>query len=313
MARSFVPAVFGLLGLAVVACGGEDQGRPSGARVVAPAVDECEAVSARYEFTNIIRFEDVGSNRPSACESSLPTGCSFYFNYDPRTVEPNPAGEGPPQVPADTVSCLSLEPAVTDPEKANAPRSKSAPDGARCGTSHGVMRLTAKNIGQCYGLDGRLGWGASLDLSFVEPGNPNNVPQPLDASDADGIGFWVKRASPTQDATAMLTIVDTASNGVGMSSVPHCGCKPNGDGTFTCSTDPDTSYPDEVKCDPFGAGFTVTDDWSFIALRFSELTQKGFGYPLPGLDASAIVRLQFLVNHGSSDFYVDDIALFRDK
>lgn len=322
MARPFLPAVLGLVGLGVVACGGEDNGRPSGARVVAPGVDECEAVGAAYELSDVIRFEDVGSTKPPACEpslttsSGLPVACSFYFNHDPRTVTPNQAGEGAPTIPPDTVSCLSLEPAVTDPPEIGvSPKSKPAPGGARCGTSDGVIRFTAKNVGQCYGTDGRLGWGASLDLSFVEPANTNNVPAPLDAGDADGIGFWVKRASPTQDASAMLTVVDTASNGVGMSSVPHCGCKPKPkpDGMYECSTDPDASYPDEVKCDPFGAGFTITDDWSFIALRFSELTQKGFGYPQPSLDTSAIVRLQFLVNHGSTDFYVDDIALFRDK
>jgi hypothetical protein len=312
MARAFAIAICGLVSLGLVACGGEDAGRPGGARVVAPQVDECEAVSSRYELSDIIRFEDVG--RASSCESSLPTGCSFYFNHDPRTVTPNQAGEGPPTIPPETELCLSLEPAVTDPpEVGAAPKSKAAPDGARCGTSQGVLRFTAKNVGQCYGADGRLGWGASLDLSFVEPGNPNNVPLTLDASGADGVGFWVKRASPTQDATAMLTVVDVASNAVGMSSVPHCGCFAQADRTFICSTNPGPGFPDEVKCDPFGAAFTITDDWSFIALRFSKLTQKGFGYPLTSLDTKAIVRLQFLVNHGSTDFYVDDIALFRDK
>ena len=106
MARAFAPAIFGLLGLSLglVACGGEDQGRPSGARDVAPKVDECEAVGERYELSDIIRFEDVGSSRPSACESSLttssgqPSSCSFYFNYDEDRTVTDQDGDGPADV-----------------------------------------------------------------------------------------------------------------------------------------------------------------------------------------------------------------------
>jgi hypothetical protein len=311
MARAFFPAVLALLGPILVACGGEDQGRPSGARAVAPAVEACEATSD-YELREIANFESIG--RAAGCGS--PSICSFYFNHDNRTVTPNQAGEGPPMVPAAPEHCLSLEPAETDPAFGGAPFSTPAPDGARCGTSNGVIRLMAKNIGQCYGLDGRLGWGANLDMKFVEPGNPNVI-LPLDAGDAEGIGFWIKRASETSNATAMLTVLDEESDAVSNYPGPHCGCLPNGDGTYYCSADPsiDTThvFPDEAKCDPFGAAFTITDDWSFVAMRFSDLTQKGFGFPLSGLDTSAIRRLQFLVNNGSSDFYIDDISLFRAK
>lgn len=314
MARALSRLSLGVAALSLVACGGEDKGRPSGERVVAPEVDQCARADG-YETRSIVAFENI--DRTPTCDINA---CQFYVNHDKLTVLPNPANEGPPIVP-ESEHCVSLEPAQLDPEPPDtAPRSKPSPGGARCGTSKGVIRFKAINVGQCYGPDGRLGWGANLEVKFVSaPGSA--VPAPLDASGADGtgpwdgIGFWAMRASQTSDASAILSINDVASDGFNDEAHPvdHCGCVPNGDGTFHCYSDPPASVPDSAKCDPFGVAFTVTDQWNFVRVRFADLTQKGFGFPLASLDISAITRLQFLVSHGSNDFYIDDISLFREK
>lgn len=433
--RALSAVAFGAIGaLLVASCGGEDQGRvkPEKPSELEP-IDDC-AEAEGYEFKTIVDFELV-HNRGSACSEGLASHaahcpddsfpCSFYFNKDDHTV----TSPGTPPAGIDAKECASLEAAETNHDQ-NSVDGESIPDGPRCGTSEGALRVIAKNIGQCYGKDGRLGWGTGLDIKFqsrieaglcsrtcnrlgfgeqapeapedcadddvrigciasdvwnecadaddrgsceprasecptTEPGptatcanlegtvchytsdtlrrcscEGEEVPawrcadscvtarckercggasdHPVDMSAWDGISLWVRRGDPSAGSAVILSVIDIENENVDASSEPHCGCTEESDGGFRCWKDPskeDAPLPDTQKCDPFGIPLPLTDEWTFLAIPFSDLRQKGFGFASATgrLDASQISRLQLLTTSGDWDYWIDDVALFRER
>jgi hypothetical protein len=315
-------AVLSAATLLLVACGGEDKGRPSGEVVEVPPVDQC-ALANEYEFQPIVTFEprqspSGGTNRYAYCEAAVPceavAPAPFYFNYDKARTED--ASGAPPgvscPVPSDPATVnISKHDVITE-----GPREiygQALPDGTRCGTSANALNFTATNLAMCVGFNGRLGWGAGLDLNFQKP----NL---FDASDWDGISFWVRRSGEGGSAF-VFSVVDSQNEGVTadfeQETSPGCGCyRPNPVAAPTrwqCSNDPGPEYPDVVKCDAYGAEVSITDQWTFYAFEFSGLRQKGFGFASQPFDKSKLSRLQFLVQFGNWSFWLDDIALFRKK
>jgi hypothetical protein len=314
--------------LSLLACGGEDLGRPSAGTVKVPPLDQC-GLAANYEFQSIVNFEPRmtptgGINRYAYCDSAIPCEAvmptPFYFNYDKAHSEPLPNNLTPamlptvcPTPPAKTSVTISKHEVIeeTEPREVNG---QTIPEGARCGVSANAMRFSATNLAMCVGPNGRLGWGAGLDLNFADPGL-------LDASAWDGIAFWVKRGDAPSGAALVFSVIDAQNEGVGgefdQEKPPGCGCyreNPVAAPThWTCSTDPGPEYPDVVKCDAFGAAVSLTEDWSFVPVTFSAMRQKGFGFASLPFDRSRISRLQFLMTFGEWDFWLDDIALFRKR
>jgi hypothetical protein len=240
----------------------------------------------------------------------------FNFNHDNNTV-PN-SGDEPTCSPKGDQSlrlcsyCPRLnEGATFDPAVGGADfGGKRIPEGTRCGEIQSALHFEATNMGTCYGPKGRPGWGGSIEIKLLE----------FDASDYDGISFWVRKGNKKTGPSLLLSVVDSETLGTdtGIKGVDHCGCLPpkTPGATPACSADPDKtfdSFPDSLKCDPFGAAVTLTDAWSFVPVYFSNLHQKGFGKSVPSgqVDRSLLRRLQFLVNAGDWDFWLDDIALFR--
>jgi len=170
----------------------------------------------------------------------------------------------------------------------------------RCGSEGRAMHVTAKNIGMCFGSNGRIGWGGGLDITFVPP---------LDAAMGgwDGISFWVKRGSPSSKSALILSVVDAYSYGA--AADPETGVACNASDPV-----PGIVVLDTEKCDAFGTAISLTDEWTFYPARFDDMRQKGFGLPSPlgRIETSEIVRLQFLLSAGDWDFWVDDVQLFRD-
>ncbi|MBN2195081.1 MAG: hypothetical protein JW751_19850 [Polyangiaceae bacterium] len=56
----------------------------------------------------------------------------------------------------------------------------------------------------------------------------------------------------------------------------------------------------------------LTDDWRFVAIRFDEMRQRGYGVPAPYLDVAMLQGLNFGLERGNWDFWVDDVAFFRE-
>jgi hypothetical protein len=293
------------LSLLLAACGGEDAGRPSADIVNAPPPDYC-ALSEDYEYQKIVDFEPQGQSRWATCDPAVscqsdakPT--AFYFNFDAAHTSPLPDGV--------TGTCVTSTPFSASITQRDVEDSK-IPDGPRCGTSANALHLTVSNVGLCFGENGRLGWGAALDLNF----SPT-----FDASDWDGVAFWVRRGSATNGAAFVLSVIDQQNDAIGgdftSDEAPGCGCRQtdpkNDPRAWTCSKDPGSDFPDSKKCDAFGAAVSLTDDWSFVTIPFDRIRQKGFGAVSGPFDPSLLRRLQFLMTSGSWDYWIDDLSFYR--
>jgi hypothetical protein len=293
------------LALGLVACGGKDAGRPSAEIVVAAAPDFC-ALSQNYEYQKIVDFEPQGQSRWATCDPAVscqsdakPT--AFYFNFDAAHTAPLPDGV--------TGKCVTNTPCSASITQRDVEDSQ-IPDGPRCGTSANALHLTVSNVGLCFGDNGRLGWGAALDLNF----SPS-----FDASAWDGVALWVRRGSAASGEAFVLSVIDQQNDAIGgdfMSDhAPGCGCQQsdptNNPRAWTCFKDPGSDFPDSKKCDAFGAAVSLTDDWSFVTIPFDRIKQKGFGAVSGPFDPSLLKRLQFLLNFGSWDFWLDDLSFYR--
>ncbi len=292
-----------LLGQLAAGCGGADEGRPSNEPLPKrQKFDHCKAAEA-YEFLSIVDFEprevSNGISPRAYCNPEVP--CSFYFNYDKARSPANPT-TGDPMGD----DCIELlvdrdEVAFSQPRAGGA-----APDGqpigeGRCGEEGSALHVVTENVGMCVGSDGRTGWGASFDIDFSSVST-------LDASDWDGIAFWVKRGASGGVPAIIVQMVDRYSNGGLPQSDPH----------YCNAADPATATEpifDSEKCDNFGTAITLTEEWTFVPARFEDMDQRGFGVvsPLGHLNTDEIYRMQIVIDAGNSDFWIDDISLFREK
>lgn len=299
--RAYLPLV-ALFSLAGVACGGADAGRFEYDEPQGTAPDPCEAGQG-YEFLSMIDFEPHriagGTSVNVQCNPELGSSCDFYFNYDTQSSPPNPMRNL--ERGADCVELAVDDDAevTTQPRVGQSTFEAREIPGGRCGTSDYGLNVVTENVGMCYGADGRLGWGAALDVTFGA----------LDASDWDGIALWVKQTAGAMKPAFILQFTDPYTVG---SQDPDTG-----EWLVCNASDPAVGsplVPDSEKCDAFGTAVTLTDEWSFVAVRFEDLAQKGFGVvsPLGQLKLDEIVRLQVFMNAGSANFWIDDISLFRE-
>jgi hypothetical protein len=299
MARLARALPLAVLALSSTACGGTDDGRPSaGSASDGVPPDPCLADDG-YEFQNIVNFNPRLQGQTTVftaiCDAATP--CTFYFNYDEGQSPENPDA---PRMRG--VECL--EPVDSDAVAFTQPRIAAQTfigepiDGGRCDEEHSALHIIATNVGMCYGPDGRLGWGAGLDINFSPP---------IDAREWEGISFWVRNSAPVPRAF-ILSVSDPITSGGAVNpdtGMPYCS-----------SMDPPPGappVPDSQKCDAFGVAVTASDEWTFVPAVFSSMRQKGFGVPshLGQLDTQSISRVQLLMSAGSWDFWLDDFALFR--
>lgn len=290
-----------LLSAALFGCGGEDRGRPENESIAAPPLDQC-ALDDPYVFTPLTNFDPVRSGGRAAC-GGPGIACGFYFNYDTVHSQAR-ADKGLTQ---GTDCQLEIYPGALVESPAIGANLLSETT-TRCEASQGAFHFVTKNLGMCKGSDGRRGWGGSEEIDFQ---TANGNPQAFDASAFDGFSFWVKKGDGPTERSIIVTAVDLAAAGQKNIVDPFTGEAKNCDGG-----DPpiqDLPPSDYEKCDPFAVGVTLEDEWTFIAVRFADMRQKGFGKPtLEPLQTQELLRLQFLVTAGDWDFWIDDISLFQD-
>jgi hypothetical protein len=146
----------------------------------------------------------------------------------------------------------------------------------------------------------------------------------FDASTWDGLSMWVRKGegpSPearssssffagvserfTDPAGAVLFTPDEAD--LLLSTGTYCAYNAvdvTGDGV----TDPTLS-----QCDRFGSGIGIATEWRFFKVPFSGMRQRAFGRPSAqsGVD-TRIFGLDFGLDGENWDFWIDDIAFYRD-
>ncbi len=275
----------------LVACGGADEGRPERPQIsAAEVVDPCDVFEQfeqeGWEFQAIADFErPEGETLPKwRLQCAPPFECGFWFNYDSVLT---------PLKGSACAAAAGFE--VADPGM-NTPFASPLPE-PRCGSSETAYHLIASDIAICVNEETfRQGWGATLQLTF----NPNmgdsaRADPPLDASEWDGIAFWLKRGDQPSNSALLASAKDLTTAGQG----------------GECVTD--ATAADAEKCDAFGKAVLMGPEWGFVVLPFSAMRQKGFGVPsFTGvLDPATLVGLEIGVSAGSWDLWFDDLSFYR--
>jgi hypothetical protein len=293
---------FGLCALSVSACGGTDEGRPDGTRSSSEPVDQCE-LARGFEFLPVVDFDPPPGETPATVrvQRCAPTDhCYVNYNYDSA----NTPGMAVPEAMCPDVQAFS-EPDL------NASFLLGRPAGDRCGEPEYAVQIVASNLAVCTNEQGRQGWGGSLSFTYADSADRTLR---LDASEWDGISFWVKRRSAASRTALNFSAADGYT--AGYENIPN----PFGGEPESCNASGDVvdmsgrPIADTEKCDGFGVSVTLADDWTFVPVRFASMRQKGFGMPSPvgRLVTEELVRLQILVSAGDWDLWIDDIAYFRE-
>lgn len=188
-------------------------------------------------------------------------------------------------------------------------------------------------------------WGGAFAVQLGNPG--------LDATGWDGISFWA-RVGPSSRHPLRIEISDWQNDDKQMMYLdPIAGTwvkvtretlitrdsdsnkivenhfDSPGDAKSWCNSgiyicNSDSVREDKNGCDKYGANRSMSGDWQFFSIDFSEFRQSGWGMPvttppmdpngLPAeIDKSQLRSLNFLWTTGVWDVWIDDIALFRRK
>lgn len=159
--------------------------------------------------------------------------------------------------------------------------SKSPPsadiEGGRCGVSTRAFRMTGSDLRT---------WGMVFGMNFRDGAR--------DLSDWEGISFWARKGK-NSGSSLFFSVFD-----------PNTVNPPSGIGN--CNSDSEVLTE---KCDAYGTGFGLAEDWRYFAISFDQLRQRGFGVPTEELRIDQIVGLNWSADIGDWDVWIDDIALFR--
>ncbi len=75
--------------------------------------------------------------------------------------------------------------------------------------------------------------------------------------------------------------------------------------------DPNPPDRDEQCLDGWASAVTVSTDWKYYTVPFSQLRQGGFGKVAPYFNLKAIDTIAFTIIVGWADFYVDNVSFYR--
>lgn len=125
-------------------------------------------------------------------------------------------------------------------------------------------------------------------------------PELHDVSDWDGVSLWLRKGDEPGGDSLLVSVWErfTDANAAAQAGVdPICKDSPL----------------EKEKCDQFTEGVGFADEWRFYAIRFDEMKQDGFGVRAPYFDLAGAANLVLSFERGDWDFWVDDVALFREK
>jgi hypothetical protein len=150
-------------------------------------------------------------------------------------------------------------------------------DGGRCGTSSRAFRMTGENL--------RI-WGMVFGWNFRDGAR--------DLSGWEGISFWARRGSEDSGRSLFVSVFDPSTENSG----------------GLCDSDSEVL---EEKCDAYGTGIGLDEEWRFFAIPFDALRQRGFGVATEALMTDEIIGLNWAADRGDWDVWMDDVALYRSS
>ncbi len=172
----------------------------------------------------------------------------------------------------------------TDGSEVDPPAGSSSPaatdiEGGRCGTSSRAFRMTGEGL--------RI-WGMVFGWNFRDGTR--------DLSAYDGISFWARRGSEDSGRSLFFSVFDPWTDS-GSEFSEH-----------QCDSESETL---SEKCDAYGTGVGLDENWRHFAIPFSALRQRGFGVATDELEVEEIIGFNWAAEKGQWDVWLDDVALFR--
>jgi hypothetical protein len=112
-----------------------------------------------------------------------------------------------------------------------------------------------------------------------------------DLTEWDGVSFWARKGSDS-GSSLFFSVFDPKTETSG----------------GYCDSNSDVL---SEKCDAYGTGVGLAEEWRFFAIPFEKLRQRGFGVPTEELLTGSLLGLNWAADRGNWDVWVDDIALYR--
>jgi hypothetical protein len=158
-----------------------------------------------------------------------------------------------------------------------------------CGESNPYMFCTSGK--------GFTDWGSGIATDVgITDGSGSKKPYNTTAAGYTGISFWAKsRLANSCPVLVKFPNKDTGEDG----KLCNTGVK----------SGPEACYDD------FGKVVTITGpDWQVYTIKFSELTQKGFGRRADSFDATTLFAIQFQVDFSVPEYNycIDNFKFIRD-
>jgi hypothetical protein len=142
-----------------------------------------------------------------------------------------------------------------------------------------VPRGASHRAAHTYGT-GFTEWGAGMGFNL-------RLTLAYDASSYAGIAFWMRQGRANASSALRLSIPDNDTSPL----------------SNVCQGD--------LCHDDFGQDLVLTDAWQYHAVRWSDMTQRGWsGEVFPSIDASALYGVRFQSEQGGDfEFWIDDVGL----
>lgn len=157
----------------------------------------------------------------------------------------------------------------------------------------------------CYNNNMTVGDNPAIDAGFP------NQPCYFDARPWTGISLWARLGSSDSVTNAIITISDPDTAGQLGGTYPFnaltCGSSP-------CGSMPPTQAP--FQCDPFGKAITLSSDWQFYRIPFTDMVQKGYGLPESAPDLAHFIGVKVNLSRGQLgtadyDVWFNDFAFYK--
>jgi len=282
----------GLVVVGLVGCGGEDNGRAE--------ADSYKTVPG--QLTGCPLAQSVTTTLMPGGDFESQLASKWQTNADGSTV----AGGAISACPEDSsLPCTAGVPGTMDLTAAigstpsNYTYNDKAPaPPAPCDTG---------KRGWHFRAEGLYVWGCQLTHDFSNDQPLHHV----DASMYDGVSFWARSANTSAGRSIFVAFDDKYTKEKAYAIVDDAG-KPILDASGVQKYYCIDSSVDAEKCDRFGVGIGLDTAWRFYKIPFSAVRQRGFGVSSDRLHTEEILGFSFYIDVGDWDFWVDQIAFYKE-
>jgi hypothetical protein len=141
----------------------------------------------------------------------------------------------------------------------------------------------------------------------------------FDISNWDGLSMWVRKGKEAAASSFFASVADRYTSPMGGSLFTPAEAEELLGGAYCGDNASDVNNdgtPDPLRsqCDRFGVGIGIATEWRFFRVPFSRMRQRAYGRPSAlSVPDSKIIGLNFEIRGDNLDFWIDDVAFYRER